>query len=59
MNWRTIVGTILTILGVRGLYIAFHAPAVPKNAMAATVLWTIVGLYFMMKGIFVKNEKSL
>ncbi len=57
MNWRIIVGLILLILGIRAFYIATLASgATPLTTKFATVVWIVVGVYLVVKGVTMKKD---
>ena len=59
MNWRTIVGIILLIIGVRGLYMAVAgAEIVPTSNKIAIAVWLVAGAYFLLRGIAISKYKQ-
>ena len=59
INWRTIVGFILLIIGIRQLYILFagaaKATTTPLSAEIGCGVWMAVGIYFIIRGITMKK----
>lgn len=57
MNWRTITGLILLILGVRAFYIAIVAttPSATYTKIGSFV-WIGVGVFLILKGITKKEQ---
>jgi uncharacterized membrane protein len=56
MNWRIIIGLVLLIMGIRAFYIATSAAAAtPLYTKFATVVWIVVGVYFVVKGVTAKK----
>ena len=59
MNWRTIVGIILLIAGIRGLYLAVSGTAfVPGSNKLAIAVWLVAGVYFLLRGIAISKYKQ-
>ncbi|MBX2907609.1 MAG: hypothetical protein KF744_16310 [Taibaiella sp.] len=59
MNWRTIAGIILLIIGIRGLYLAISgAEIVPSTNKVAIAVWLVAGGYFLLRGIAISKYKQ-
>lgn len=53
-----LAGLILLILGIRAFYIATAGHGtVPAYTWVAIVLWVLAGVYFLMRGITIHNQK--
>jgi len=59
MNWRTIVGIILIIIGFRGLYMAVTGTEiVPTSNKVAIAVWLFAGAYFTLRGYAISKYKQ-
>lgn len=59
MNWRTIIGIILLIIGIRGLYMALTGTdAVPSSNKVAIAVWLFAGAYFTLRGYAISKYKQ-
>jgi hypothetical protein len=57
MNWRTITGLILLVVGIRVLYIALEASG-SKALMAGIggAIWITAGMFFILRTITKKEQ---
>jgi hypothetical protein len=57
MNWRTITGLILLIVGIRVFYMALHAAGDSgTKSMIGSFIWIGVGTFLVIKGMTKKVE---
>jgi hypothetical protein len=57
MNWRTITGLILLIVGIRVYYIAAHGVGqTAGNSRLASFVWIAVGVFLIVRGMTRKES---
>lgn len=60
MNWRSIAGLILLVVGLGALYSAFAASGKTAwMAGAGGVIWTAAGVLLTLRGMTYKKENQL
>jgi len=56
LNWRTILGLILILLGVKGLYMVYYQPGSLNSSISPAyvgigcVVWALVGMFLLVQG---------
>lgn len=58
MKWRMITGLLLLIFGIRAFYISYNTPGTESKTLMATMVWVVVGLYFVIKGAMMRNSQQ-
>ncbi len=63
INWRTILGLVFLLAGVKQLFTVLSNPATVKASMppiyaeAGCVIWMGVGVYLIIKGTTMKKDE--
>lgn len=63
LNWKTILGLLLILVGAQGLYMVYYQPksinpSVSPTAVASgCVIWALVGMFLLIQGVKKKEDK--